>query len=49
MAATLKKLDWKTIVPKLVAKKNRILTHYDRPELLKDVKFVKPLSLPGHD
>ena len=49
MATTLKKLNWKMIVPKLVTKKNRILTHYDRPELLKDVKFVKPLSLPGHD
>ncbi len=46
--ATLKKLDWKTIIHKLVTQKNKIQAH-DQPERLKDVRFITPLSLPNQE
>ena len=52
MAATLKKLDWKTIIHKLVVQKNMIEAHLGKGgklSELKNVKFIMPLSLPSNE
>jgi|GEM_PF-6751434 len=49
--ATLKKLNWKTIIHNMIVKKERIEAHLDKGlplSELKDVKFIQPLSLPDN-